>query len=139
MQHMSELLDFIKPFLALMGVVSLLIFLISLLLVPWLVAKIPEDYFFHLKRKKTSPLKASFGRYLVFWLARNTLGLILLASGFLMLFIPGQGLLTMLMGLVLMDYPGKYSLEKKIVGYPAVFKGLNWLRAKANKPPLRKN
>jgi hypothetical protein len=53
-----------------------------------------------------------------------------------MLFLPGQGLLTMITGLLLIDYPGKFRLERKIVNTPAVLKSLNWLRAKAKKPPL---
>jgi hypothetical protein len=53
-----------------------------------------------------------------------------------MLFIPGQGLLTIFMGLVLIDYPKKYILERKLVKTPVVLKGINWLRKKANKPPL---
>jgi archaellum biogenesis protein FlaJ (TadC family) len=137
---MSELLDAIKPLLLLIALSSLLVFLISLASLPWLVAKIPEDYFLHRKRKKALPLTtAAFARYLFLRLARNLVGLILLAGGFLMLFIPGQGILTMVMGLILVDYPGKYSVEKAIIGYPAVFKGLNWLRARAHKPPLRKH
>jgi len=137
---MSELLDAIKPLLPLIALCSLLVFLFSLASLPWLVAKIPEDYFLHRKRKKTLPLTtAVFARYLFMRLARNLVGLILLAGGFLMLFIPGQGILTMVMGLILIDYPGKYSVEKTIIGYPAVFKGLNWLRARAHKPPLRKH
>ena len=137
---MSELLDAIKPLLPLIALCSLLVFLFSLASLPWLVAKIPEDYFLHRKRKKTLPLTtAAFVRYLFLRLARNLVGLILLAGGFLMLFIPGQGILTMVMGLILIDYPGKYSVEKAIIGYPAVFKGLNWLRARVHKPPLRKH
>lgn len=137
---MSELLDAIKPLLPLLALCSILVFIISLASLPWLVAKIPEDYFLHRKRKKTLPLTTTaFARYLFLRLARNLVGLVLLAGGFMMLFIPGQGILTMVMGLILMDYPGKYSVEKTIIGYPAVFKGLNWLRARADKPPLRKN
>lgn len=137
---MSELLDAVKPLLPLLALCSILVFIISLASLPWLVAKIPEDYFLHRKRKKTLPLTTTaFARYLFLRLARNLVGLILLVGGFLMLFIPGQGILTMVMGLILMDYPGKYSVEKAIIGYPAVFKGLNWLRARANKLPLRKN
>jgi len=137
---MSELLDAIKPLLPLLALCSILVFIISLASLPWLVAKIPEDYFLHRKRKKTLPLTtAAFTRYLFLRLARNLVGLILLAGGFMMLFIPGQGVLTIVMGLILMDYPGKYSVEKTIISYPAVLKGLNWLRARADKPPLRKN
>ena len=137
---MSELLDAIKPLLPLIALCSLLIFLISLASLPWLVAKIPEDYFLHRKRKKTVPLATvALIRYFSLGLARNLVGLVLLFGGVLMLFIPGQGILTMVMGLILIDYPGKYSVEKKIIGYPAVFKGLNWLRVRAQKPPLRKH
>jgi archaellum biogenesis protein FlaJ (TadC family) len=137
---MSELLDVIKPLLPLLALCSVLVFILSLASLPWLVAKIPKDYFLYRKRKKTLPLTTgAFVRYLSLRLARNLLGLILLAGGFLMLFIPGQGVLTIVMGLILMDYPGKYSVEKAIIGYPAVFKGLNWLIARAHKPPLRKH
>jgi hypothetical protein len=136
---MSELLDAIKPLLPLLALCSILVFILSLASLPWLVAKIPEDYFLHRKRKKVLPLTTvAFVRYLFLRLARNLVGLILIAGGFLMLFIPGQGVLTMVMGLILMDYPGKYSVEKTIIGYPVVFKGLNWLRARADIPPLRK-
>ena len=69
--------------------------------------------------------------------SKNLLGYILLLGGVLMLFLPGQGILTMVVGLLLIDYPGKFALEKKIVRTPTVFKGLNWLRSKANKPPLK--
>ena len=137
---MSELLDAIRPLLPLIALSSLLVFLISLASLPWLVAKIPVDYFLHRKRKKIAPsLSVAFIRYLSLRIARNLVGLVLLTGGFLMLFIPGQGILTMVMGLILVDYPGKYSLEKKVIGFTAVHKGINWLRAKAHKPPLRKH
>jgi hypothetical protein len=68
---------------------------------------------------------------------KNVVGYLLLFSGFLMLFLPGQGILTMLTGLLLMDYPGKFQLERKIALSPAVLSKLNWLREKANQPPLK--
>ena len=55
-----------------------------------------------------------------------------------MLVLPGQGLLTIVTGLLLINYPGKYKLEQKLVAVPAVFKALNWIRFKANKPLLKK-
>jgi archaellum biogenesis protein FlaJ (TadC family) len=135
---MSELLDVIKPLLPLLALCSFFVFLVSIASLPWLVAKIPEDYFLHHKRKKNIPLKSTAViSHVFFRIFRNFLGLILLIGGFLMLFIPGQGLLTIVMGLILMDYPGKYSVEKRIISYPTVLKGLNWLRTKANKPPIR--
>ncbi|KJS09773.1 MAG: transmembrane protein (PGPGW) [Gammaproteobacteria bacterium BRH_c0] len=118
-------------------VLSIATFVISLAVLPWLVAHIPEDYFLYESRtaapwKEAKPLL----RYCFMGL-KNLFGLMLLAGGFLMIFIPGQGLLTMAMGLLLLDYPGKFRLERRIVTIPAVYKGLNWLRNKQGVAPLR--
>ena len=55
-----------------------------------------------------------------------------------MLVLPGQGLLTIVTGLLLVNYPGKYKLEQKLVSIPSIYKALNWIRFKANKPPLQR-
>jgi hypothetical protein len=60
-------------------------------------------------------------------------------GGLLMLVLPGQGLLTIVTGLLLINYPGKYKLEQKLVAVPSVFRALNWIRVKANKPLLKRN
>ena len=54
-----------------------------------------------------------------------------------MLFIPGQGLLTILMGLALLDFPGKRAAELRLIRYAPVNKSIDWIRRKSNKPPLR--
>lgn len=134
---MIELFYSYASILPLVGAVSAVIFIISLLSLPWLAAKIPQDYFLYSQRQpslwqaKTRPI---FSLLLI--VVKNLLGCILLAGGVLMLFIPGQGLLTIFMGLVLIDYPKKFAFEKKLVSIPAILKGLNWLRKKADKPPL---
>jgi archaellum biogenesis protein FlaJ (TadC family) len=123
--------------LVLSGMASIIIFIVSLLSLPWLVAKIPEDYFVPKKRAGT-PWKGHFlGLWLLMFAVKNVVGYLLLFSGFLMLFLPGQGILTILTGLLLMDYPGKFQLERKIALSPAVLSKLNWLREKANQPPLK--
>jgi len=43
----------------------------------------------------------------------------------------------MITGLLLINYPGKFWLEQKIVSVPSIFKALNWIRAKSKKPPLK--
>ncbi len=123
-------------FLVWSGAISLFVFIASLLSLPWLVAQIPDDYFLPDKRqpaewKEQHPLVR-----LLALVGKNLIGLGLILAGILMLFLPGQGILTLVMGALMMDYPGKFQLERKIVKPPAVLKGLNWLRAKANKPPL---
>ena len=119
-----------------MGVGSAFVFVISLLSLPWLVAQIPDDYFVPKKRQPTQWKTRQPLIRLIILIGKNCLGYVLLLGGILMLFLPGQGLLTMITGLLLIDYPGKFRLERRIVNTPAVLKSLNWLRAKANKPPL---
>ena len=53
-----------------------------------------------------------------------------------MLVLPGQGLFTIFIGLILSNYPGKYKLERKLISIPSIFKMVNWLRDKSKKPPL---
>ncbi len=67
---------------------------------------------------------------------KNLLGVALVGAGIVMLVLPGQGILTILIGVMLMDFPGKYALEKRLVSRPTVMRSLNWMRAKANRPPF---
>ena len=48
----------------------------------------------------------------------------------------GQGLLTLLVGLLLMNFPGKYQLERWLVGRPGVLAALDWLRQRKGEPPF---
>ena len=120
-----------------LGLTSVIIFVVSLGTLPLLVARIPEDYFCHDRRTPAEWKHLHPAVRLLLLVAKNLLGIVLLIGGFAMLFIPGQGLLTIAMGLLLMDYPGKYNLERRIVSIHAIHSGLNWLRAKRGAPPLR--
>lgn len=48
-------------------------------------------------------------------IVKNIVGAVLFLGGLAMLFLPGQGLLTMLIGISLMDFPRKRELEAKMV------------------------
>jgi hypothetical protein len=50
--------------------------------------------------------------------------------------VPGQGLLTILLGIMLLDFPGKRGLEYKLVSKPKVRDAVNKLRRKFGKPDL---
>jgi hypothetical protein len=50
--------------------------------------------------------------------------------------VPGQGILTILLGLMLLDLPGKRAWEQKLVKRPKVLQTINQLRGKFGKPPL---
>ena len=122
-----------------LGISSILIFIISVLGISWFVAQIPEDYFLSLKRKPSKWQEKTPILRLVVIFGKNIIGFALIIGGLLMLVLPGQGLLTIVTGLLLINYPGKYKLERKLVAIPSVFSALNWIRVKANKPRLRRN
>ena len=118
------------------GVISLIVFILSLLSLPWLVSQIPEDYFLPKKRQPTQWKQLHPIIRLLALIGKNLIGYGLIVAGLLMLFLPGQGILTLVMGLLLVDYPGKFRLERKLVKTPAILNSLNWLRRKAKRPPL---
>ena len=117
-----------------LGVVSSIIFIVSLLSIGWLVSLIPNDYFIN---RKESKFKLNYPvAWIISAIIKNIFGYILILGGILMLILPGQGLLTIFIGLMLSNYPGKYSIEKKIIATPKILKSINWLRKKSDEPPL---
>ena len=60
----------------------------------------------------------------------------ILLAGIAMLVLPGQGLLTILIGLTLLNFPGKYTAERRLAGRPRIARTLNRIRAAARRPPL---
>ena len=111
---------------------SLLMLVGSVLLVPWLVLRAPHDVFV-----RESPFTSRPRAYVfALWLVRNTLGVMLLLAGILMLVLPGQGLLTIVAALCLMQIPWKRELLRRIVARPAVWKALGWIRERAGKLPF---
>ena len=53
-----------------------------------------------------------------------------------MLVLPGQGILTILVGFTLLDFPGKFRLQRWIVTRRGVLESINWVRKKAGREPL---
>ena len=113
------------------GIASLAMFVIGLTLIPVLVVRIPEDYFLH---REAPPPAGPVSRVVRF--LKNLLGVVLIILGVVMLALPGQGILTILAGLWLVDFPFKRRLELALVRRPAVLNALNWVRSKRGRPPL---
>lgn len=115
---------------------SVLAVIATLLGVPWVVARLPRDYF---SRPRRFTWRESDGEpvfAVVLGLLKNLLGAVLVLLGLIMLVTPGQGLLTLLAGLLLMNFPGKYQLERWLVLRPGVLKALNWLRRRHGQAPF---
>jgi hypothetical protein len=69
-------------------------------------------------------------------IAKFFVGVCLVLGGLLMLVLPGQGLITILIGLSLIPFPGKNMMEQKLLSQNSVRSTLNWIRVKANKEPF---
>lgn len=122
--------------LGIIAILSLLMFIASILSLPLLVSLIPADYFqYDHPYRLYHRFRHSAIRLLIITV-KNLLGWLLIVIGILMLFLPGQGVLTIIMGLVMVDFPGKRRLECKLVSRPKLLRAINWLRAKRNKEPL---
>ena len=123
------------------GVFSAVAFVGGLLTLPWLVARIPEDYFAARRRPPPRRLISGKPRHpAAAWalrIGRNLAGLALILAGVAMLVLPGQGVLTILAGLILTDLPGKRRLERAVVRRPLVLRALNALRRRRGVGPLR--
>jgi len=97
--------------------------------------KIPADYFSSTYVKEINQDKHFSLRWASF-LIKNVVGFLLIIAGIVMIFTPGPGVPTILLGLIMMDIPGKRPLEAKLIKRPMVLSAVNELRSKYNKPPL---
>jgi len=123
---------------ALLGALLFLVtFAISLGIVAYIMVKIPAHYF----RKDHTPEFLSghhSGIRILGFVGKNVLGVLLVTLGILMSIpgVPGQGILTILLGIMLLDFPGRRSLELRLVSQPRVLKAINKLRHRFGKPSL---
>lgn len=116
---------------------SVAMFVGGLLLMPVVALRIPSDYFLG-ERPPLASMQGSHPalRALVL-LVKNVVGLILLAAGISMLVLPGQGLLTIFVALMLLDFPGKRRIELRVVRTGGVLRAINWIRERRGRPALR--
>ena len=123
------------PTLLWLAFTSVVMFVGTLIAIPVILVRLPPNYFDHdyphnWFRNHHPVLRVAAH------LAKNAVGLVFVLAGFAMLFLPGQGVLTMLIGISLMDFPGKRKLERKMVGQPTVLATINKMRKKFGAPPL---
>lgn len=121
------------PWIRLLAIVS---FVGSLALLPWVVVRIPVDYFARRRPPTTRFRRQHPVLRGTIWVLRNLVGAVLVAAGIAMLVLPGQGLLTIAIGLVTADFPGKRRLELWLVSRPGILKSLNWIRTRRGRDPL---
>ena len=128
---LMELFDWLgghAAFTTVMLVISLVVLIASVWIVHSFLVSIPPDYF----AWEHKPLERWRNLHPVFrWtllVAKNLVGTLLILAGLVMLITPGQGVLTLLLGITLVDIPGKRALERR--------KCINRLRSRAGQAPL---
>ena len=117
------------------------LFLTSLLLsfgaIAIVMVKIPANYFSSHYVQDFLPNSS----WIVRWgavILKNIFGVLLIGLGIILSLpgVPGQGILTILLGLIMLDIPGKRPVEARIIKRPTVLAAINNLRQRYGKPVL---
>ena len=115
------------------GLFSLIMFAATLVAAPLIVIRLPSGYLN--EKKERLPNLPLYWRW-PYLVVKNVIGAALVSAGLAMLILPGQGLLTLAIGLTLMNFPGKRRLILRVAGQPRFLRAANRLRARANQEPL---
>jgi hypothetical protein len=115
-------------------------FFINLAIVSFILVKLPADHFNQNRKRKFMAGSHPALRVLA-TIGKNLGGVLLVALGVVLSLpgVPGQGLLTILLGVMLLDFPGKHRLEQKLLSRPSIVNAINGLRRRFDKPPLELN
>ena len=112
-------------------------FFINLAIVSFILVKLPADHFSKNRKTKfwSGPHPMLHAAKVV---GKNVAGALLVALGIVLSLpgVPGQGLLTVLLGVMLLDFPGRNRLEQKLLSRPSIVNAINRLRGRFDKPPL---
>jgi hypothetical protein len=111
--------------------------LIGLVVVPWIMVKMPADSFSNMKRYSWLDRKPAAVR-VPLRILKNLLALGLIILGAMMFVTPGPGMFPIGLGILLADFPGKLRLQRWFLCRPKIMKSLNWLRQKFRRPPFRR-
>lgn len=140
MKFFEEIVDQIKahPALAagLFGL-SIVAFFATIIVVPTLLVRMDENYFVNEKTPSSRfPGVHPLLRALIL-AGKNLLAVLLVLIGILLLFLPGQGLLTIVLGVLLLDFPGRYKLKRSLLSRPKILRMVNQLRERYGRAPIR--
>ncbi len=102
------------------GAIALLAF------APWVLLQLPADHFVRPRRDGGTARRA----------LRLAIGIVLLLLGLAMLVLPGQGVLTMLVGVSLLGLPIERSVARFLLRRPGMAEALNKLRVRAGRAPF---
>ena len=133
---MPPWLELNRDLVDLVVLVSVVISILGLMAVPWAIVRIPADYFLGPRPPRLPWADAHPVLRALLTLTKNGLGIILVLAGIAMLVLPGQGLLAIFVGAMLVDFPGKRPAELALIRKKRVHAVLNWVRRRAGRDPL---
>jgi hypothetical protein len=118
------------------GISSVVIFFATLIILMTVTVMLPSEYFLrHPGNHPIAPAKNPL-LFACYQVCKNLVGAFFILAGLLMLVLPGQGLISLIIGLSLITFPGKRRLIRFVVQRKGVLRSANWLRAKFDRPPL---
>ena len=115
---------------------SVVAFIATLIAIPFLVINMSPFYFLDPRPEVASWRGRHPALRTVARMAKNMMGALFVLAGIAMLVLPGQGVLTILIGLTLIDFPHKRDLELLIVRQRQILWLINRMRTKAGRQPL---
>jgi len=118
-------------------VVSVLMSVGGLAAVGILLVRLPSNYFCHSRRRDFWIDRHPVIRWAGL-IAKNLVGALAVVFGVVLSLpgIPGPGVLMILIGIMLLDFPGKREWERWLVSRPRIQGAINQLRARYGKPPI---
>jgi len=109
---------------------------VSFFVVGAVLARIPADYFVNPAARL--PIDRHPVLKVLVVVGRNLLGYLLIVLGVALSLpgVPGQGVLTILMGVMLIDLPGKHAAARWLVTRRPVLAAVNRMRTRVGREPL---
>jgi len=119
-----------------LAVVTIAMVFASTLATVWMLISLPQDYFLQRQPGFIAKLRRASLGGAFFIVAKNVFGAFALVAGILMLVLPGQGLLTIFISVLLLDFPRKTAVERRLIQIRKVRETVDWLRRRFGRAPL---
>jgi hypothetical protein len=121
------------------GVFTVLSYIAIPFVIRAVVIRMSPDYFLHRGPPPDSWRAQHPAARIGLVIAKNLCGVLLVLVGIIQsvpVLVPGFGLLTILIGILLLNFPGKRALELRIMRNTTVLRAVNAVRAKAGRAPI---
>ncbi len=118
--------------LSVLASVSAILLMATIVAAPWAVSRLPANY---LRQRLENKSKQGIW-YSLASVSRALLGFLVTLLGLVMLITPGPGVIMLLLGISIAEFPGRNRLLIYLATRPNVLASLNWMRKRHGKPPF---